>query len=94
MWVRIAEVYPVLGMAVRVSIHRHATPSSGQGESEMARQFGLVARHQLELLRLPRAQTSPLNLRREVRRRVESAVGHSYLNRRTVASVRRYTLCP
>jgi hypothetical protein len=68
-FVRIAELYPVLVINQSVSIYRKPTPFSAQGSSARARQLSQAAQHQLCLLRLPRALAAPSSRRREARRR-------------------------
>lgn len=71
-FVRIAELYPVLVLDQPVGIYRKPTPFSMQGSSPQAQHLSSVARHQPELLRLPRARGAPANKRKEVRRRALS----------------------
>ena len=52
-FVRIAEIFPVVVMDQPVSIYRKPTPSSDQGSSAQARHLKRIARHQLQLLRTP-----------------------------------------
>lgn len=73
-FVRIAELYPMLVLDQPVGIYRKPTPFSMQGSSPQAQHLSSVARHQLELLRLPRARAAPANKRREVRRRALSRI--------------------
>ncbi|HEX8845572.1 MAG TPA: glycosyltransferase family A protein [Pyrinomonadaceae bacterium] len=68
-FVRFAELFPVVVMNEPVSIYRKPTPFSAQGSSARARQLARAARHQLKLLRLPRALSAPRARRREARRR-------------------------
>ncbi|HWT00786.1 MAG TPA: glycosyltransferase family 2 protein [Pyrinomonadaceae bacterium] len=67
-FVRIAELYHVVVVDRPVSIYRQPTPSSGQGSSAQSRHLRNAARHQLQLLRLPRAQEASARRRREARR--------------------------
>ena len=73
-FVRIAEFYPMLVLDQPVGIYRKPTPFSMQGSSPQAQHLSRVARHQLELLRLPRARAAPADKRREVRRRALSRI--------------------
>jgi glycosyltransferase involved in cell wall biosynthesis len=73
-FVRIAELYPMLVLDQPVGIYRKPTPFSMQGSSPQAQHLSSVARHQLELLRLPRARAASANKRREVRRRALSRI--------------------
>jgi GT2 family glycosyltransferase len=74
MWVRIAEVSPVLLDPEPVCIYRVASPGSGQGSSRMGRHLQAAVNHQAKLFSLPRAQeATPAQLRsirRNVRRRI------------------------
>lgn len=67
---RIAELYPVLVLQEPVGVYRLPTPFSGQGSSARAAQLRRAARHQLSLLRLPRAAAVPLHKRRAIRKRM------------------------
>lgn len=68
-FVRIAELYPVVVVNQPVSIYRRPTPFSAQGSSMQARQLSRAAHHQLRLLGLPRALAAAPERRREARRR-------------------------
>jgi glycosyltransferase involved in cell wall biosynthesis len=68
-FVRIAEIYPVLVSEQPVAIYRKPTPFSSQGSSAQAMQLSLAARHQLCLLRLPRALAASPARRKETRQR-------------------------
>ena len=65
--VRIAENHEVVATAEPIGIWRIATPSSGQYSSRFAELWKVFARHQLELMKLPRAVANP-NKCREVRK--------------------------
>ncbi|HKR00484.1 MAG TPA: glycosyltransferase family A protein [Pyrinomonadaceae bacterium] len=73
-FVRIAELYRVLVDVRPVSIYRKPTPFSAQGSSGRARQLSMAARHQLRLLRLPRALAASPGRRREARRRTMNRI--------------------
>ncbi len=77
--VRIAELYPVIVLDQPVSIYRKPTPFSRQGSSAQARHLSRAARHQLQLLRLPRARREPANYLREVRRRTVNRIADTLL---------------
>lgn len=79
MLVRIAEHYPAAVVEEPVGIYRQPTPTSGQGSSSQARQLARAARHQLELLRLPRAAAAPAAARRALRRRTLKRVADTLL---------------
>jgi hypothetical protein len=66
---RIAELYRIVVIEEPVGIYRRPTPFSGQGSSARAAQLGRLARHQIELLRLPRAAAAPAAQRRGTRAR-------------------------
>ena len=70
LWVRIAELYPVLAADEPVGIWRSSTPGSGQGSSSRADHLGGVVEHQLKLFTLPRAAAAPASKRSEARRRL------------------------
>jgi glycosyltransferase involved in cell wall biosynthesis len=74
MWARIAELHPVVLDQRVVCIYRSATPASGQGSSNLARHLHAAARHQKQLLSLPRAQAAPAQWRRAVRRNMRRRV--------------------
>ena len=65
---RIAELYPVIVMREPMGLYRQPMPDSGQGSSARAAQHYLAARHQKNLLRLPRAAAAPVKKRRAARR--------------------------
>ncbi|HEX8502984.1 MAG TPA: glycosyltransferase family A protein [Pyrinomonadaceae bacterium] len=79
MFVRIAELYPVVVLDEPVSIYRQPTPSSGQGSSAQAGHLTRAARHHLKLLRLPRAAAAPPRVRREVRARTLNRIADTLL---------------
>ena len=79
LFVRIAEHYPVLVSERPVGLYRGPTPSSGQGSSAQAAQLRRAARHQLQLLRLPRARAAPAARRRAARRRALRRIADTLL---------------
>ena len=76
---RIAELYPVLVLEAPVGVYRQPTPFSGQGSSARAAQLRRAARHQLSLLRLPRAAAAPLHKRRAIRKRMLNRVSENLI---------------
>ena len=74
---RIAELYEVVVIEA-VGIYRQPTPFSGQGSSARAAQLGRVARHQLELFRLPRAASASAARRREARARTINRISEEF----------------
>ena len=78
-FVRIAELYPVVVLNEPVSIYRKPTPYSGQGSSAQAQHLSRAARHQLQLLRLPRAKMAPVAQQREIRRRTVNRIADTLL---------------
>lgn len=66
---RIAEVYPGLVIEEPMGVYRKPTPSSAQGSSSQSAQLRRAARHQVQLLRLPRAMRATAGKRRAIRRR-------------------------
>ncbi len=77
--VRIAELYPAAVVDGPVGVYRQPTPTSGQGSSSQARQLARAARHQLELLRLPRAAALPASERQALRRRTLKRIADTLL---------------
>ena len=71
LWIRIAEIYPVLSADTPVIVWRRSTPSSGQGTSEAA---GLVS------LSVQKFRQSWMNLPRAVRaaRKIRGAVWREF----------------
>jgi glycosyltransferase involved in cell wall biosynthesis len=67
-FVRLAEVYPAVVIQEPVGLYRQPTVRSGQGSSARAAQLHRVARHQPQLLRLPRAMSASRKKRRTIRR--------------------------
>ena len=78
-FVRIAEHYPVLVTDRPVGVYRRPTPSSGQGSSAQAAQLRRAARHQLQLLGLPRARAASAARRRAARRRALNRIADALL---------------
>ena len=76
---RLAELYPVIVTQQPVGIYRKPTPFSGQASSAQAQHLSRVARHQLRLLRLPRALAAPASRRREARRRAINRIANTLL---------------
>lgn len=76
---RIAELYEVVVIEEPVGIYRQPTPFSGQGSSARAAQLGRVARHQLELFRLPRAASASASRRREARARTINRISENLI---------------
>jgi glycosyltransferase involved in cell wall biosynthesis len=76
---RIAELYPVLVLQTPVGVYRQPTPFSRQGSSARAVQLRLAARHQLGLLRLPRAAAASLSKRRTIRNRMLNRVSENLI---------------
>ena len=76
---RIAEVYPVLVIDQPMGLYRQPTPASAQGSSSQATQLRRAARHQLQLLRLPKAMAAPASQRRAIRRRAINRVADTLL---------------
>lgn len=78
-FVRVAELYPVVVMDEAVGIYRQPTPTSGQGSSRLAHHLTRAARHQRELLRLPRAMSVSAERRRQARRAAVNRVANTLL---------------
>jgi glycosyltransferase involved in cell wall biosynthesis len=76
---RLAEIYPAVVTTEAVGVYRHPTRHSGQGSSARAAQLRRVVRHQLELLKLPRAQSATRKQRRMIRRRLRNRIADTSL---------------
>src|SRR5438552_8047267 len=76
---RIAELYPIRVIEESVGIYRQPTPFSGQGSSARAAQLHRAARHQRNLLRLPRAMAAPPGKRRAARKRMLNRIAENLL---------------
>ena len=76
---RIAEVYPVLIIDQSMGVYRQPTPASAQGSSSQATQLRRVSRHQLQLLRLPKAMRAPASKRRAIRQRAINRIADTLL---------------
>jgi glycosyltransferase involved in cell wall biosynthesis len=68
LWVRLAELFPVVTVSEPVGIYRCPTPGSRQGSADFARDSLRLLRHQKELLQLPLAAAASASERRLVRR--------------------------
>jgi glycosyltransferase involved in cell wall biosynthesis len=79
LFVRLAELYPVISLAEPVGTYRQPTPVSGQGSSAQARHLTRAARHQWQLLKLPRAAEASAARRRDVRRRTVNRIADTLL---------------
>jgi glycosyltransferase involved in cell wall biosynthesis len=78
-FVRIAELYPIVVMDDPLSIYRQPTPVSGQGSSRQAQHLMRAARHQLRLLDLPRAKAATTKRRKEARRMAVKRIADTLL---------------
>jgi glycosyltransferase involved in cell wall biosynthesis len=76
---RMAELYPALVIEEAVGIYRQPTPRSGQGSSSRAIQLNRVAKHQVQLLKLPKAMAASAKQRRAVRRRLINRIADTLL---------------
>ncbi len=79
LFARLAEIHPAVVTTEAVGIYRQPTRHSGQGSSARAAQLRRVVRHQLELLKLPRAQAATRKQRRTVRRRLRNRIADTLL---------------
>lgn len=77
---RIAEIYSVLVIEDPMGIYRQPTPSSAQGSSSQSAQLRRAARHQLQLLELPRARDAGPGKRRATRRRAINRIADTLLS--------------
>lgn len=78
-FVRIAELFPVLVIDEPIGLYRQPTPSSGQGSSAQNAQLLRAARHQLQLMKLPRAQAATASHRGSIRRRTLNRIADTLL---------------
>lgn len=76
---RIAEIYSVLVIEEPMGVYRKPTPSSAQGSSSQSAQLRRAARHQLQLLKLPRARRADASKRRAIRRRAINRIADTLL---------------
>jgi glycosyltransferase involved in cell wall biosynthesis len=80
LWVRIAELYPVLSHEEPVMIWRKSTPLSGQGTSDAAGIVELCTRRFYDYwLMLPRAQEFSARVRREISRKFSNNMANHLL---------------
>jgi glycosyltransferase involved in cell wall biosynthesis len=76
LWVRVAELYPVIALAKPVMIWRRSTPVSGQGTSQAADIVSLAVRQfRNSWMKLPRAINAPAKLRRDAWRSFSTNLG-------------------
>jgi len=75
----LAEMFPAVVTTEAVGVYRYPTRHSGQGSSARAAQLRRVVRHQLELLKLPRAASATKKQRRMVRRRLRNRIADTSL---------------
>jgi glycosyltransferase involved in cell wall biosynthesis len=69
LWIRLAELYPVIAVKQPVAVYRKATPDSGQFTSDAAEMVRLITRaHRERWLTLPRALCAAPERRRSARR--------------------------
>ena len=78
-FVRIAELYPVLIIDERIGLYRQPTPSSAQGSSAQGAQLLRAANHQLSLLQLPRARAASASHRRSIRQKTLNRIADTLL---------------
>ncbi|MEK6334546.1 MAG: glycosyltransferase family A protein [Acidobacteriota bacterium] len=70
LWVRIAEIYPIIALEIPVIIWRRSTPASGQGTSQAAALVSLsVQQFRKSWMNLPRFVEAPEKTRRAAWRR-------------------------
>lgn len=78
-FVRIAELYSVLIINEHIGLYRQPTPSSAQGSSAQGTQLLRAARHQLHLMKLPRAQAATQSQRRAIRKKTLNRIADTLL---------------
>jgi glycosyltransferase involved in cell wall biosynthesis len=80
LWIRIAELYPVLSVKQPVTIWRRSTPGSGQGTSRASQLVRQNTRQFRERwMNLSRAEEAPREFRREVWRRFSGTMARHLL---------------
>jgi glycosyltransferase involved in cell wall biosynthesis len=79
LFVRIAELYPVIVMPESMGVYRQPTPASDQGSSNQVTQLTKAARHQTQLLKLPRALAASTADRRQLRQRTVNRIADTLL---------------
>jgi hypothetical protein len=106
MFVRLAELFPVVVTPEPVGIYRRPGPRSRQATSAIARHLVRALKHQKKLFDLPRARaagkTELAKLRRRARRRVANTLSLNATNRLLQADVvaalatfaRAFLICP
>jgi glycosyltransferase involved in cell wall biosynthesis len=78
-FVRLAELFPVITTPEPVGIYRQPTWNSGQGSSARAKQLRHLARHQRRLLKLPRVAALNAGERRAIRHRTADRIADTLL---------------
>ena len=78
-FVRIAELYPLIVLGQPIGLYRKPTPASGQGSSAQHAQLRRAAQHQLHLFNLPRARLASAGKIREVRQRTLHRIADTLL---------------
>jgi glycosyltransferase involved in cell wall biosynthesis len=78
-FVRIAELYPILVVDEPVGLYRQPEPSSQQGSSAQAAHLARALRHQGKLFKLPRVRLIPEGELRALRSRTRSRVTDTLL---------------
>ena len=76
---RIAARFPVVVISEAVGLYRQPTPESGQGSSPRAAQLHRAARHQHNLLQLPRALAGSPEQRRAARNRMRYRISENLI---------------
>ena len=66
LWVRIAEVYPIVALEVPVITWRRSSPASGQGTSNAAQMVSLSVLQFRRWMNLPRAQATSRHTKRSL----------------------------
>ena len=78
-FVRLSELFPVVSTSEPVGVYRQPRWNSGQGSSARARQLRHLARHQMQLMKLPRVVALSPRERRGIRRRTAGRIADSLL---------------
>ena len=78
-FVRLSELFPVVTTSEPVGVYRQPRWNSGQGSSARARQLRHLARHQMQLMKLPRVIALSPREQRGIRQRTAGRIADSLL---------------
>ncbi len=76
LWIRIAELFPVVAVKEPVAVWRKADPESNQGSSDLTNLLSLaISAHEKKWQRLPKFTSAPESLRKETMRQFYESTG-------------------